>query len=132
MAGLGDFPAAAVLKADDLARAKRFYIEVLGLKEMAGYSSDDMLFLTAGDGTMIEIYGRPGMPAPQNTTLGFGIPADQFDAVVAELRGKGVVFEDYDLPEMGLKTVNGVAEMGDNKAAWFKDTEANIINIETM
>ena len=60
------------------------------------------------------------MPAPQNTTLGFNLPADQFDEVAADLRAKGVTFEDYDVPEIGLKTVNGIADFEGTKAAWFK------------
>jgi hypothetical protein len=87
---------------------------------------------TAGDGTMVMLYERPGMPAPQNTTLGFGVAADKFDEVVADLRAKGVTFEEYDLPDIGLKTVDGVAEFEGSKAAWFKDSEGNIININTM
>ena len=69
---------------------------------------------------MVLIYERPGMPAPQNTTLGFNLPPDQFDAVAADLRARGVTFEDYDIPEIGLKTVNGIAEFEGAKAAWFK------------
>ena len=87
----------------------------------------------AGDGSMVLILDqRPGMPAPQNTTLGFNLPPDEFDAVAADLRAKGVTFEDYDVPEIGLKTVNGIAEFEGAKAAWFKDTEGNIVNIVSM
>jgi hypothetical protein len=49
------------------------------------------------------------------------------EATVAELRGKGVRFEDYDLP--GLKTVNGIAELGGIRGAWFKDPEGNILSV---
>ena len=134
MAGLGDYPAAAVLRAEDLARAKKFYTDVLGLEpgDVPGLASDDMGMFTAGDGTMIMLYARPGMPAPQNTALGFGIPADKFDEVAADLRARGVTFEDYDLPEIGLKTVNGIAEFEGNKSAWFRDSEDNILNIAAM
>ena len=134
MAGPGDYPAAAVLRAEDLARAKKFYSDVLGLKprDVSGPASESMAMFTAGDGTMVMLYARPGMPAPQNTALGFGIPADKFDEVAADLRAKGVTFEDYDLPETGLKTVNGIAEFEGSKAAWFKDSEDNIVNIAAM
>ena len=134
MAGLGDYPAAAVLRAEDLARAKKFYTDVLGLKpgDVPGPASEDMGMFTAGDGTMIMLYARPGMPAPQNTALGFGLPADKFDEVAADLRARGVTFEDYDLPEIGLKTVNGIAEFEGNKSAWFRDSEDNILNIAAM
>jgi hypothetical protein len=70
--------------------------------------------------------------APENTTLGFAVSADGFDALMADLRSKGVVFEEYDLPEMGLKTVNGVAEIAGMKSAWFKDSEGNILNLAVM
>ncbi len=134
MASLGDYPAAAVLRAEDLVRAKKFYTDVLGLKpgDVSGPASEGMGMFTAGAGTMVMIYERPGMPAPQNTALGFGLPADQFDEVVADLRAKGVTFEDYDLPEIGLKTVNGIAEFEGSKVAWFKDSEDNIVNIAAM
>jgi hypothetical protein len=46
---------------------------------------------------------------------------------VASLAARGVVFDDYDLP--GLKTVNKVCILGSEKAAWFKDTEGNILCI---
>jgi predicted enzyme related to lactoylglutathione lyase len=134
MAGLSDYPAAAVLRAEDLGRAKKFYSDVLGLKlgVLPGPASEGMAMFTAGDGTMVMIYERPGMPAPQSTALGFGLPRDKFDQVAADLRAKGVTFEDYDLPEIGLKTVNGIAEFEGTKAAWFRDSEDNIVNIAAM
>jgi len=134
MASLGNYPAAAVLRAEDLVRANKFYTDVLGLKprDVPGPAGEGMNMFTAGDGTTVMVYERPGMPAPQNTSLGFGIPADTFDEVAADLRARGVTFEDYDLPEIGLKTVNGVAEFEGFKAAWFKDSEGNIVNIASM
>ena len=130
MAGLGDSTVAAVLRADDLARAKTFYTAVLGLSQGPSVPGGE-LFL-AGKGTAVMVYERPGMPAPANTTLGFSVEPDEFDAVMAELRDGGVVFEEYDMPEMGLKTIDGVALMEGSKSAWFKDTEGNILNITTM
>jgi len=127
MAGIGSFPAMAVLRAEDFARARVFYTEVLGLtEEPSGGPTPEALF-AAGDGTRVSVYERPGMPAPQNTTLAFGVPSDQFDGVVGDLRSRGVVFEDYDIPEIGLKTVDGIADFDGNKVAWFKDPEGNIL-----
>ena len=45
---------------------------------------------------------------------------------------KNWVFEEYDIPSMGLKTVNGIAEMGEMKGAWFKDSEGNILAVSNM
>jgi catechol 2,3-dioxygenase-like lactoylglutathione lyase family enzyme len=131
MAGFAKYPAGAVLRAENLERAKQFYTDVMG------YNVDEQqvpggFLIRAGQGAMIMIYERPGMPAPQNTTLGIPLPAEDFDGCVEYLRSKGVELEEYDIPEMDLKTVNGVAMYDGMKSAWFKDTEGNILNIATM
>jgi len=132
MAGVGGYPVAAVIRAEDFGRARTFYTEVLGLAEKPAAGPTNESVFVAGDGTMLAIYERPGMPAPENTTLSFSVPADAFEAVMGELRDKGVVFEDYDIPEIGLVTKNGVAEFDGNKSAWFKDTEGNILVLGSM
>jgi hypothetical protein len=57
-------------------------------------------------------------------TLG-GWIVDDIERVVSELRERGVVFEEYDFP--GLKTENGIADLVSERAAWFKDSEGNIL-----
>ena len=52
--------------------------------------------------------------------------------VVDDLKAKGVAFEDYDIPEIGLKTVGGIAQFDGSKSAWFKDSEGNILNVASM
>ena len=133
MAGLSDMMVCGVVRAESYDRAKKFYTEVLGLKaaqEFPGPGGGGMF--AAGGGTMLMVYENPGLKAPENTTLGFAVPADKFDALVAELRAKGVVFEDYDIPQMSLKTTNGIAEIDGQKSAWFKDSEGNILNVVVM
>jgi catechol 2,3-dioxygenase-like lactoylglutathione lyase family enzyme len=133
MAGLAETMVCGVVRAESYERAKRFYTEVLGLgvaQETPGAGGWGMF--AAGAGTMLMVYENPKLEAPENTTLGFGVPADKFDALIAELRGKGVVLEDYDIPEMGLKTTDGIAEMDGQKTAWFKDSEGNILNVVVM
>ncbi len=61
----------------------------------------------------------------QNTA--FGLMTDDLDRDMTQLRTHGVMFHDYDMP--GLKTVDGVAELGDERSAWFSDSEGNIIAI---
>jgi hypothetical protein len=56
-----------------------------------------------------------------------GITTPDIEADVAELKGRGVVFEEYDYPT--LKTVGSIAQTGPNRAAWFKDSEGNLIGI---
>ena len=133
MAGLAETMVCGVVRAESYERAKKFYSEVLGLKqaqEFPGAAGGGMF--EAGGGTMLMVYENPGLKAPENTTLGFGVSADRFDAIMDDLRSNGVTFEDYDIPEMGLKTVDGVAEMDGMKSAWFKDSEGNILNIVVM
>jgi hypothetical protein len=57
---------------------------------------------------------------------------DNIEAEMSELGAKGVVFEEYDMPQMHIKTVNGLATMDGAKMAWFKDTEGNILSITQM
>ena len=131
MAGLADTMVCGVVRAESYARAKKFYTEALGLKQAQEFPGPAGMFEAAG-GTMLMVYENPRLKAPENTVLGFGVSGDRLAATMADLKSKGVVFEDYDIPEMGLKTVNGVAEMGGMKSAWFKDTEGNILNLVAM
>ena len=122
---LSDNPVFPVLPAADLARAKAFYTQTLGLSVL--FESDAGVGFTAGSGAMLFIYPY-GQTKAEHTTAGFMV-AD-VESVVAELRAKGLKFEEYDLP--GLKTVNGIAEAGGVKGAWFKDTEGNTLSIAQM
>lgn len=133
MAGLGDVRATAVLRAEDYRRAKDFYVETLGVQLEQELDKPILQgIFRAGEGSSFMVYERPGMPAPQNTTLRFVVSRGRFPEVVDDLRSRGVVFEEYDLPEIGLKTVDGVAEYGGCLVAWFKDSEGNILNLCAM
>jgi len=122
---LSTAPAYPVLPAEDLERARSFYAEMLGLPiEDMG---DGQFIVTAGSGTRILVYARPRTTA-EHTVLTFVV--DDLHAVMADLKGRGVVFEEYDLP--GLKTVDGVAALGEELAAWFVDSEGNILNVAQM
>lgn len=124
---LSNAPVAVVLPAKDVAGAKAFYVDKLGLK--ATDLPGDMALLSAGGGTMILIYAKPDGTKAEHTVAGFKV--DDLDAVMKELEAKGVKFEDYDMP--GLKTVNHVMDSGNGtKSAWFKDTEGNILAINQM
>ena len=119
---LGDCAVCANLPAVDLGRAKRFYREKVGLK--VSRETDYDLMFEAGKGTMLYIYKRNPTRA-DHTVASFEVK--NLEDEVKQLRKKGVVFEEYDMPE--IKTVNGIATMGSEKAAWFKDTEGNILCI---
>ena len=63
-------------------------------------------------------------------TAGAGWQTDDIESSVSELKGRGVVFEEYDMP--GFTTVNSIAAIGPSYAAWFKDSEGNILSIAQM
>lgn len=110
-----------VLPASDLARAKEFYQKKLGLKLLSESMPGTVLF-EAGHGTRMEIYEH-GAPKAENTAASFAV--EDIAAAVRELKGNGIIFEEYDFPD--FKTVESIATMGTMKAAWFKDTEGNIL-----
>ncbi|HEX9226854.1 MAG TPA: VOC family protein [Arthrobacter sp.] len=121
---LKDLEITAVLPAKDIARARTYYRDVLGL-EPSDTMDEDNLIYRCGNGTAFLLYRSDFAGTAKNTQIGWG--TDNFDAEVEDLRGRGVVFEEYDFP--GLKTENGVADTPMGKAAWFLDSEGNILNL---
>ncbi|BCW70604.1 VOC family protein [Arthrobacter sp. NicSoilB8] len=118
----------AVLPAADIARARDFYRDKLGL-EPENPDAEDNLQYKCGGGTGFLLYQTPNAGTAKNTQIGWSV--DDLPAAVEELRAKGVVFEEYDFP--GLKTENGIATMPDgSSAAWFLDTEGNILSLNHM
>jgi catechol 2,3-dioxygenase-like lactoylglutathione lyase family enzyme len=120
---LKDLKTHTTLPAADLERAKRFYAEKLGLTPTT--ESPGALFYVAGGGTRFILYPTPNPTRGGHTQIGFSTPDVRKE--VADLRALGVVFEEYDLP--GFKTEDAVATTGDTKAAWFKDSEGNMIGL---
>lgn len=113
---------AAVVAAKDLGRAREFYEGVLELTPEPTPSEDDAIYYRLG-GVPLMVYVTSYAGTAQNTV--FAIDTDDLARDMAALRAKGVVFMDYDFP--GLKTVDGVAELGTEKSAWFADSEGNIL-----
>ena len=111
----------AMLPVKDLARARRFYEQQLGLA--AGSAKPDGKFVYRCGGTEIALFPRPGGTKAEHTALSFKV--DDIRASIRELEARGVRFADYDLP--GLKTVEHVCVLGSEKAAWFQDPEGNIL-----
>jgi catechol 2,3-dioxygenase-like lactoylglutathione lyase family enzyme len=120
---LGNLQVGASLAVKDMQRARQFYEQTLGLTPMQ--ESDTFLSYTCGNGTAFSIYPSAFAGTAQNTVMGWA--TDNFDAVIADLRARGVVFEDYDMPD--IKTVNGVMEAEGARVAWFKDPDGNILSL---
>jgi catechol-2,3-dioxygenase len=121
---LKDSEVAAVLPAKDIARARGFYRDVVGLDDPE-VMDDENVFYRCGNGTTFLLYQTDNAGTAKNTQMGW--MTDNLEAEVEELRVRGATFEDYDFP--GLKTENGIATLPTGKAAWFLDTEGNILNI---
>ncbi|MBT2535396.1 VOC family protein [Arthrobacter sp. ISL-69] len=121
---LTDSDIMAVLPAKDIKRAKDFYRDKLGL-EPSESAEEDSLIYRGGHGTGFLVYQTENAGTAKNTQMGWA--TDNLEREVEELRGRGVVFEEYDMP--GLKTENGIATNEWGKAAWFLDSEGNILNI---
>jgi catechol 2,3-dioxygenase-like lactoylglutathione lyase family enzyme len=122
---------AARLPAQDLARARRFYSEKLGL-EPAEERPGGLLYHCA-EGAFALFASTGGSPG---TFTQGGFEVDDVEATVAELKRRGVEFVEVDVP--GLKTIGGIADVEGNypskksrgeRAAWFRDSEGNMLGI---
>lgn len=122
---LGSYPVVATVPSSDLDRSRKFYAQILGIdpvSEMPGES----LHYECANGTVLEVYRtREGVGAG-HTEAGFTV--DDIEAVVAELRDVGIEFEEYDLGD-GMRTENGVLTMGEDRAAWFRDPDGNVLGL---
>ena len=119
------------LPAQDLERARRFYAEKLGLEPTEERPGGLRYRFADGE---FALYSSAGVSPGTFTQMGFEV--DDLDAVVAELKRRGVEFEDVDVP--GLETTDGVAEVEGNypskggkgeRAAWFRDSEGNLMGV---
>ncbi len=120
---LQKFPMIAYIPAKDLARARRFYEETLGFtpkEEIAG----GVVYESAG-GTSCFMYPTPNAGTSLASQAFWQV--DDVDREIIELKARGVVFEDYGIP--GAHSPAGAVTAGGAKAAWFKDSEGNIMAI---
>jgi catechol 2,3-dioxygenase-like lactoylglutathione lyase family enzyme len=114
------------IPAADLGRARAWYADKLGLT--ADQQEPEALLYRSGADRLFLLFSSPDAGTAQHQ-LGAWLVED-LAAEVAELRGRGVVFEDYDQP--GLRTVDGIAATPVGKAAWFKDSEGNVLTMTQL
>jgi catechol 2,3-dioxygenase-like lactoylglutathione lyase family enzyme len=119
------------LPAQDLDRARAFYAEKLGL-EPADERPGGILY-RVGE-TEFALFASGGRATGDHTQMGFEV--EDLEATVAELKARGVVFEEVDVP--GLRTRDGIADIEGNypsknasgeRGAWFHDSEGNLLGI---
>ena len=123
---LTDFPIHATAAAVDLDRARKWYEDKLALLPERS-DPGGVWYRFAGE-TWLYLYGTPSAGTARNTIAGWTVKG--IEAVMAQLRERGVVFEDYDFGE--LKTVDGLADFGQAKAAWFLDSEGNTFELSEV
>ncbi|MEO8462553.1 MAG: VOC family protein [Chloroflexota bacterium] len=119
MTVLSRFPISARAAASDLGRARQWYEKRLGL-EPEHEDPGGAWYRFAGE-TWLYLYATPSAGTAKNTIAGWEV--EDIESVMADLRRRGVVFEEYDLGEILM--VDGLADFGVAKAAWFKDSEGN-------
>jgi catechol 2,3-dioxygenase-like lactoylglutathione lyase family enzyme len=127
---LQDSDVATRLPAQDLERARAFYADKLGLEPIERRPGG--LRYQCGSGRF-SLFESAGAPSGDHTQMAWEV--DDIEAVVEELRRRGVVFEEVDVA--GLRTVDGIAEVEGNYpsagvgelAAWFRDSEGNLLGI---
>ena len=124
---LNDSAITANIPASDLGRAKAFYADKLGL-EPTQEGPGGVIYKTGG-GTLFFLYETDYAGQAGHTIAQFHV-AD-VEKEVEELKGRGVTFEHYDLP--GTDWDGDVASMeGMGKAAWFTDSEGNILCLDDL
>jgi catechol 2,3-dioxygenase-like lactoylglutathione lyase family enzyme len=107
---------------EDLAVAKPFYQDVLGLRLLE--ETPFAMRFGAGRGTQLSVFKRP--PVGRGHTVAHFEVAD-IEAAVADLRSRGAVFEEY---TSGLLiTTNGIAPLGPARGAWLKDPDGNVLGL---
>ena len=120
---LGDHPIDVVLLATDLETSKAFYAGKLGL-EVLNESEEAITYKCGGDSQLAVTKSTTGT-ADEQTQAGWRV--DDLASELAELRSRGVEIQEYDMP--GLKTVDGVADLGFALMAWIVDPHGNALAI---
>lgn len=112
----------ATIPAKDVEGTRKFYEDVLGLEVV---TEDPTAIIYRSGDSFLSLYPTQFAGTAQHTLGGFVV--NDVESAVVDLRGKGVEFEEYDMP--GLKTEKGIAELGGSKGAWFKDPEGNVLSL---
>ena len=116
----------AALPCSDLARAKSFYADKLGL--VPAYELPDRAFYKGRNGTEFLLFASSGTASGSHDQMRFSVT--DIESEVRDLKQRGVRFEEFDFP--GFDKATSIALVGDHSAAWFKDTEGNLLVIAQL
>jgi catechol-2,3-dioxygenase len=120
---LADSPVVAVVAVADLAGAKAFYGDVLGLG--SGDEEPGGVLYTCAPGSQLLVY-ESGFAGSNKATAASWQVAD-LEGETSALQAKGITFEEYDIP--GIEREGVIHTAGNLRAVWFKDPEGNILNL---
>jgi catechol-2,3-dioxygenase len=123
---LGEHPIDVVLLATDLESSKEFYAGKLGL-EILSESEEEITYKCGGDSRLAVTKSATGT-ADEQTQAAWRV--DDLVAELAELRARGVEIQEYDMP--GLKTTDGVADLGFALVAWIVDPHRNALGMQQL
>jgi catechol 2,3-dioxygenase-like lactoylglutathione lyase family enzyme len=124
--GLGSCKVEAIVAVSDMGRAKDFYEGKLGLPSEPEQADGGITYRCA-EGTTIHVYPSPENAGRSGATLAAWTTAD-VEGIVDELSSKGVQFEQYDLDPIKTNE-KGIANIGGEQIAWFKDPDGNTMGI---
>ena len=116
-------PMYAYIPARDVVRARQFYEKTLGLKAKEEFAGG--VIYEFGKGTGCFLYPTPNAGTSRASQAFWEV--SDVEVAVAELKARGVVFEEYDIA--GVQMKNSIAAGGGAKTAWFKDTKGNILAV---
>ena len=119
---LRNAPIRAYIAVSDVSRARRFYEDIVGLSPKEEYAGG--VTYECG-GTEVFMYPTPNAGTSKASQAFWQV--DDVEAEVAELKARGVKFEEYDMPGVTMK--NSIATRGGAKTAWFKDPDGNILAV---
>lgn len=122
---LTSFPLRFSIPVNDLPRAQTFYESVLGFPP-ARHGAGGLMY--EGNGGFFVLVKTDAPAQAQHSIMTWLVP--DIASAVKVLRGNGVVFEEYDFP--GVKMVDGVATLGSDQIAWFKDSEGNLLALAQL
>jgi catechol 2,3-dioxygenase-like lactoylglutathione lyase family enzyme len=111
------------LPASDPQRARAFYVETLGFTPE--WEREGHIWLNHADGSSILVFPSAGKASGDHDQCGWIV--DDIEAEVADLRSRGVTFEEFP----GLRFLDGVTVDGVFKAAWFRDSEGNLLSLRS-
>lgn len=123
---LKDKDSAAIVAVSDIARARNFYADRMGLELLRG---DDNLLVFRTGATQLVLYVSDFAGTNKANAVVWGV-GEEIEAITAALTANGVTFEHY--PDMGMDYRGGVHSSGDFKAVWLKDPDGNILHYNNM